>query len=156
MNNNNINCIIFFKTIFWSQLLLFSECFDPKQLTRMSLILEVILNAGHFWVLFPDMMLVMGCEFVVDWIKHAFITKFNDISYDVMSLFPSVTLTNDVKLHSVLYRAGLQRIQCQHFLRHRRKQTSRRKHSLERIHHTIDRVIKWGEWCWKLQMHRST
>ena len=37
----------------------------------------------HFWVLVPDMILVMLSEFVVDWVKHAFITKFNEIPSEV-------------------------------------------------------------------------
>ena len=37
----------------------------------------------HFWVLVPDMILVMMSEFVVDWVKHAFITKFNEIPSEV-------------------------------------------------------------------------
>ena len=34
----------------------------------------------------PDVVLVLGAELIVDWIKHAFITKFNEISSDVSSL----------------------------------------------------------------------
>src|SRR6218665_335219 len=37
----------------------------------------------HFWVLIPDIMLVMIFEFLVDWVKHAFITKFNEIPSEV-------------------------------------------------------------------------
>ena len=37
----------------------------------------------HFWVLIPDIILVMLAEFLVDWVKHAFITKFNEIPFDV-------------------------------------------------------------------------
>ncbi len=31
----------------------------------------------------PDIVLVMGSEVFVDWVKHAFITKFNDIPDEV-------------------------------------------------------------------------
>ena len=34
-------------------------------------------------MLVPDMILVMMSEFVVDWVKHAFITKFNEIPSEV-------------------------------------------------------------------------
>lgn len=37
----------------------------------------------HLWVLFPDVMMVLASEVAVDVVKHAFITKFNDISADV-------------------------------------------------------------------------
>ena len=34
-------------------------------------------------MLIPDVLLVMLAEFMVDWVKHAFITKFNEISFEV-------------------------------------------------------------------------
>ncbi|XP_056135957.1 transmembrane anterior posterior transformation protein 1 homolog [Lampris incognitus] len=40
-------------------------------------------NPDHLWVLFPDVIMVMASEVAVDVVKHAFITKFNDISADV-------------------------------------------------------------------------
>ncbi|XP_007549693.1 transmembrane anterior posterior transformation protein 1 homolog [Poecilia latipinna] len=40
-------------------------------------------NPDHFWVLFPDVVMVITSEVAVDVVKHAFITKFNDISADV-------------------------------------------------------------------------
>ncbi|KAM9792405.1 transmembrane anterior posterior transformation protein 1 homolog [Neosynchiropus ocellatus] len=40
-------------------------------------------NPDHLWVLFPDVLMVMAAEVAVDVVKHAFITKFNDISADV-------------------------------------------------------------------------
>lgn len=36
-----------------------------------------------FWNLAPDCLMVLVAEFVVDWIKHAFITRFNEVSSDV-------------------------------------------------------------------------
>ncbi|XP_045886788.1 transmembrane anterior posterior transformation protein 1 homolog [Micropterus dolomieu] len=42
-------------------------------------------NPDHLWVLFPDVVMVITSEVVVDIIKHAFITKFNDITADVYS-----------------------------------------------------------------------
>ncbi|ESO08888.1 hypothetical protein HELRODRAFT_186784 [Helobdella robusta] len=52
-------------------------------------------SLDHFWVLFPDMLLVMLCELLVDWVKHAFITKFNDISFDVYREY-NVSLAYDI------------------------------------------------------------
>uniref|UniRef100_A0A8C2ZMD7 Transmembrane anterior posterior transformation 1b n=1 Tax=Cyclopterus lumpus TaxID=8103 RepID=A0A8C2ZMD7_CYCLU len=40
-------------------------------------------NPDHLWVLFPDVIMVIASEVAVDVVKHAFITKFNDISADV-------------------------------------------------------------------------
>lgn len=39
----------------------------------------------HLWVLFPDVCMVIASEIAVDVVKHAFITKFNDITADVSS-----------------------------------------------------------------------
>lgn len=37
----------------------------------------------HLWVLLPDVLMVVASEVAVDVVKHAFITKFNDITADV-------------------------------------------------------------------------
>nr|DBA29296.1 TPA: hypothetical protein GDO54_009534 [Pyxicephalus adspersus] len=42
-------------------------------------------NPDHLWVLFPDVCMVITSEIAVDVVKHAFITKFNDITADVYS-----------------------------------------------------------------------
>ncbi|KAM8971111.1 transmembrane anterior posterior transformation protein 1 homolog [Sarcophilus harrisii] len=42
-------------------------------------------NPDHLWVLFPDVCMVIASETAVDIVKHAFITKFNDITADVYS-----------------------------------------------------------------------
>ena len=54
----------------------------------MSLIV-LIVPTDHLWVLCPDVIMVIASEVAVDVIKHAFITKFNDISADV-SAFAAV------------------------------------------------------------------
>lgn len=41
------------------------------------------LSPDHIWVILPDTLMVLGAEVLVDWIKHAFITKFNEISAEV-------------------------------------------------------------------------
>ena len=43
----------------------------------------------HLWVLFPDVCMVVTSEIAVDIVKHAFITKFNDITADVCILISS-------------------------------------------------------------------
>ncbi|XP_062865142.1 transmembrane anterior posterior transformation protein 1 homolog isoform X2 [Trichomycterus rosablanca] len=40
-------------------------------------------NPDHLWVLLPDVCMVVASEMAVDVVKHAFITKFNDIPADV-------------------------------------------------------------------------
>lgn len=40
--------------------------------------------------LLPVFILVLMSEMVVDWIKHAFITKFNDISPDVYRRYRAI------------------------------------------------------------------
>ncbi|KAG7270646.1 hypothetical protein CRUP_032165 [Coryphaenoides rupestris] len=50
--------------------------FEKNNLFQMS-------NSDHLWVLFPDVFMVIASEVAVDIVKHAFITKFNDISADV-------------------------------------------------------------------------
>uniref|UniRef100_A0A672TCJ2 Transmembrane anterior posterior transformation 1 n=1 Tax=Sinocyclocheilus grahami TaxID=75366 RepID=A0A672TCJ2_SINGR len=42
-------------------------------------------NSDHLWVLLPDVFMVIMSEVAVDIVKHAFITKFNDITADVYS-----------------------------------------------------------------------
>uniref|UniRef100_UPI0009B31465 transmembrane anterior posterior transformation protein 1 homolog n=1 Tax=Monopterus albus TaxID=43700 RepID=UPI0009B31465 len=49
--------------------------FEKNNLFQMS-------NSDHLWVLFPDVIMVIASEVAVDVVKHAFITKFNDISAD--------------------------------------------------------------------------
>ena len=48
-----------------------------KELTEKSLFSE------HLWVLLPDAFLVLFSELLVDWGKHAFVLKFNEIPADV-------------------------------------------------------------------------
>jgi hypothetical protein len=36
-----------------------------------------------FWSLAPDCLTVLGAEIIVDWLKHAFITRFNEVSAEV-------------------------------------------------------------------------
>ncbi|CAG7830376.1 unnamed protein product [Allacma fusca] len=38
---------------------------------------------SRFWVLFPDCVMVLLAEICIDWLKHAFITRFNEIPAEV-------------------------------------------------------------------------
>ncbi|GBP71083.1 Protein TAPT1 homolog [Eumeta japonica] len=49
----------------------------------------------RFWILAPDCVLVLGFEVVIDWVKHAFITRFNEIPYTVYREY-TVSLAYDV------------------------------------------------------------
>ena len=49
----------------------------------MVLMCSLCVIPDHLWVLFPDVLMVIASEVAVDVVKHAFITKFNDITADV-------------------------------------------------------------------------
>ncbi|CAL2047827.1 unnamed protein product [Caenorhabditis brenneri] len=52
-------------------------------------------NVDSFTEMVPDILMVVGCEFFVDWLKHAFITKFNEINSEVYKDF-TITIAFDV------------------------------------------------------------
>ncbi|CAL4141646.1 unnamed protein product, partial [Meganyctiphanes norvegica] len=49
----------------------------------------------RFWILLPDCLLVCGTEILIDWLKHAFITRFNDIPADAYKDY-TVLLASDL------------------------------------------------------------
>ena len=51
---------------------------------------DLSFHAEHIIPMLPMFMLVLASEMVVDWIKHAFITKFNDISPDVYRRYRAI------------------------------------------------------------------
>ena len=51
----------------------------------------VLFVSGHLETLFPVLMMVICSEMFVDWVKHAFITKFNDIQPEVR-IYPLLLL----------------------------------------------------------------
>ncbi|KAI3351449.1 hypothetical protein L3Q82_020303 [Scortum barcoo] len=77
----------------YSQMCWFDPADIKERFTSYVLLLIVCLrnmeqfawNPDHLWVLFPDVFMVVTSEVAVDIIKHAFITKFNDITADVYS-----------------------------------------------------------------------
>ncbi|CAI4222534.1 unnamed protein product [Auanema sp. JU1783] len=52
-------------------------------------------SSEHLWEMLPDMFMVIGAELIVDWLKHAFITKFNEINAEVYRDF-TITIAYDV------------------------------------------------------------
>ncbi|KAF1755319.1 hypothetical protein GCK72_021888 [Caenorhabditis remanei] len=52
-------------------------------------------NIDSFAEMVPDIIMVVGCEYFVDWLKHAFITKFNEINSEVYKDF-TITIAFDV------------------------------------------------------------
>lgn len=68
------------------------SCSDVRERFHLMVLLAIVgvrnltefsWNTEHFWILIPDILLVMCSEFLVDWVKHAFITKFNEIPSEV-------------------------------------------------------------------------
>lgn len=79
-------------------------CSDVKERFTYVILLGVVFirnmtefswNPDHIWVIIPDAVLVLVAELFVDWIKHAFIVKFNEIPADVYHSF-SVKLAKDL------------------------------------------------------------
>ncbi|CAC5376703.1 TAPT1 [Mytilus coruscus] len=79
-------------------------CSDVKERFVYVILLSVVFirnmtefswNPDHIWVIIPDAVLVLVAELFVDWIKHAFIVKFNEIPADVYHSF-SVRLAEDL------------------------------------------------------------
>uniref|UniRef100_A0AC35UCQ9 G_PROTEIN_RECEP_F3_4 domain-containing protein n=1 Tax=Rhabditophanes sp. KR3021 TaxID=114890 RepID=A0AC35UCQ9_9BILA len=79
-------------------------CSDVKErFTTFILLIVVILRNmtavnwkwDHFTEMAPDLILVLLAEVMIDWFKHAFITKFNEINAEVYQDF-TITLAFDV------------------------------------------------------------
>lgn len=49
----------------------------------------------QFWTMLPDCVAVLVAEMIVDWIKHAFITRFNELNLDVYKDY-TISLAYDV------------------------------------------------------------
>lgn len=79
-------------------------CADVRERFHLSILLVIVLiqtmreynwKSEQFFVMLPDCFWVMFTEFVVDWIKHAFITRFNEIPIDVYKEY-TTSLAYDV------------------------------------------------------------
>jgi len=49
----------------------------------------------RFWILLPDCLMVLFSEILVDWVKHAFITRFNELPTEVYQQY-TVSLAYDL------------------------------------------------------------
>jgi len=68
------------------------SCSDVRERFHLFALLFVVVvqtmkeygwREDSFWSLAPDCLLVLGAEILVDWLKHAFITRFNAVAADV-------------------------------------------------------------------------
>ncbi|CAH1783993.1 unnamed protein product [Owenia fusiformis] len=68
------------------------SCSDVRERFHMYMLMFIVLvrnmtefswKMDHLMELLPDVAAVLLAEFLVDWVKHAFITKFNEISTEV-------------------------------------------------------------------------
>jgi len=68
------------------------SCSDVRERFHLFALLFVVVvqtmkeygwREDSFWTLAPDCLLVLGAEILVDWLKHAFITRFNEVPADV-------------------------------------------------------------------------
>merc|ERR1719370_2665151 len=68
------------------------SCSDVRERFHLFALLFVVVvqtmkeygwREDSFWSLAPDCLLVLGAEILVDWLKHAFITRFNEVPADV-------------------------------------------------------------------------
>ncbi|XP_047105530.1 protein TAPT1 homolog [Schistocerca piceifrons] len=68
------------------------SCSDVRERFHLFVLLFIVVlqtmkeyswKEERFWVLLPDCMMVLLAEVFVDWIKHAFITRFNELPVDV-------------------------------------------------------------------------
>lgn len=68
------------------------SCSDVRERFHLIVLLSVVVlqtmreyawKSERLWVLLPDCMIVLIAEMFVDWIKHAFITRFNELQLDV-------------------------------------------------------------------------
>ncbi|XP_045523247.1 protein TAPT1 homolog isoform X1 [Pieris brassicae] len=80
------------------------SCSDVRERLHLSVLLfivvlqtmkEYVWKEDRFWILAPDCVLVLTFEVIIDWVKHAFITRFNEIPFGVYREY-TVSLAYDV------------------------------------------------------------
>lgn len=80
------------------------SCSDVRERLHFLVLLIVVViqtlkeynwNEDQFYILLPDCMLILVAEIVVDWIKHAFVTRFNEITCEVYREY-TITLAYDL------------------------------------------------------------
>ncbi|CAG9835889.1 unnamed protein product [Diabrotica balteata] len=68
------------------------SCSDVRERFHLCILLFMVIlqtmreyswKSERFWVMLPDCIFILLAEMFVDWIKHAFITRFNELNLDV-------------------------------------------------------------------------
>ncbi len=79
-------------------------CSDVRERVHLTVLLFVVViqtmkefnwKSEQFFVLLPDCIIVLVVEVLIDWIKHAFITRFNEIPADVYTEY-TISLDYDM------------------------------------------------------------
>lgn len=79
-------------------------CADVRERFQLSILLVIVMvqtmreynwKSEQFFIMLPDCFWVLATEFVVDWIKHAFITRFNEIPIEVYREY-TISIAYDV------------------------------------------------------------
>lgn len=79
-------------------------CADVRERFHLSILLVIVMiqtmreynwKSEQFFIMLPDCFWVLATEFVVDWIKHAFITRFNEIPIEVYREY-TISIAYDV------------------------------------------------------------
>lgn len=79
-------------------------CSDVRERVHLTVLLFVVViqtmkefnwSSDQFLILFSDCFFVIMVEFLIDWIKHAFITRFNELPADVYKEF-TISLAYDM------------------------------------------------------------
>lgn len=80
------------------------SCNDVKERFHLLIILFVVImqtmkeynwDERHFWILIPYCLTIFISEFAVDWVKHCFVTRFNDISHEIYHTY-TISLSYDI------------------------------------------------------------
>lgn len=68
------------------------SCSDVRERFHLTILCFIVIlqtmreyswKLDRFWIMLPDCIAILVAEMVVDWIKHAFITRFNELNLDV-------------------------------------------------------------------------
>jgi hypothetical protein len=79
-------------------------CADVRERFHLSILLVIVMiqtmreynwKSEQFFIMLPDCFWVLATEFVVDWIKHAFVTRFNEIPIEVYREY-TISIAYDV------------------------------------------------------------
>lgn len=61
--------------------------FAKTKVLRTLAVDHIFVFTEHLYVICPYLVAVVSSEYFVDWIKHAFITKFNNIPVEVSYIY---------------------------------------------------------------------